>query len=64
MPLYYKLNKQLDGGKLLQDIQKLITSTNNKEGILYIDIRTVSYEDNGPIPKLEYKKTPEQKPQG
>lgn len=64
MPLYYKLNKQLDGAKLLQDIQKLITSTNNKEGILYIDIKTISYENNGPIPKLEYKKTPEQKPQG
>ena len=53
----YKLNKQLSGEKLLKDINRMIQ---NHEGdkdsmILFIEIRSVSYEDNSLIPKLEYK---------
>jgi len=59
-PLYYRLNKPLDGNKILKDIQKLILDTNNtKKDLLYIDTKNISHETNELIPKLEYKKTPE-----
>lgn len=60
MPLYFKIDKQLDGGKILQGIQKLISNNTTRDSILYIEIRNISSEDNSLIPKLEYKKTPEE----
>jgi len=59
----YRLDKKIDGKKILQDIQNLITEFNHKNTkeipLLYIDIKTVSYDDISHIPKLEHKKIPE-----
>lgn len=56
--VYYKLNKNLSGEKIIQDIQKLISSINPqslKDKVLVIQIKDVtdSIGDN-PIPKLPY----------
>ena len=59
----YRLDKKIDGNKILQDIQDLITQFkhNNPDKIplLYVDIRTISYDDTSHIRKLEHKKIPE-----
>jgi hypothetical protein len=61
MPLYFKLDDRIDGGKLLEKIQRLINQTKiTKDSIMVIDIKTISREDNSLIPKLEYKKTPKE----
>lgn len=56
----YTLNKNINGEKLLNDINKLVNefqknNIDNQIPILVIDIRTVTRDDNSLIPKLEYK---------
>jgi len=55
----YRLDKKIDGEKILQDIQDLVTkfaqTNTDKIPILYIDIRTITAEDTSLIPKLEYQ---------
>jgi hypothetical protein len=54
--LAYCLNKNLDGQKILQDIQKLISkSPQNKDLILVIKVQEVGVDNNNLIPKIEYK---------
>lgn len=56
--LAYVLDKEINGEKILKDIQKLIVKFkqhNNSVPILHISIRTISHENNEIIPKLEYK---------
>ena len=58
----YRLDKKIDGEKILKDIQDLVTkftqTNTNKIPILYIDIRTITSEDTSLIPKIEYKECP------
>jgi len=58
----YKLDKKIDGEKILQDIQDLVTKFSHnhpdKIPILYIDIRSISEDNTNLIPKLEYKSCP------
>jgi hypothetical protein len=55
----YKLDKNIDGNKILQDIQKLISknsNTDNKEIVLVISIKQITnHSGDSLIPKLEYK---------
>lgn len=57
--IYYKLDKNIDGNKILQDIQKLISknsNTDNGEIILVISIKKITnHSGDSLIPKLEYK---------
>lgn len=57
--LAYILNQNIDGNKLLSDIQKLISKFQqdnpNVTPIVIVDIKSVSYEDTSLIPKLETK---------
>lgn len=56
--LAYVLDKEINGEKILKDIQKLVVKFKQQSDsvpILHISIRTISQEDNGLIPKLEYK---------
>lgn len=57
--LAYVLNQNIDGNKLIGDIQKLISqfqqSNPNATPILIVDIKTISYDDSSLIPKLEVK---------
>jgi hypothetical protein len=57
--IYYKLDKNLSGEKILQDIQKLIAKNNNNnngELILVISVKQIiNYSGDSLIPKLEYK---------
>jgi hypothetical protein len=57
--LAYTLNKQLDGNKILLDIQNLINQydSGNNEKILVIQIKEIVNDSNAHIPKLEYKDT-------
>jgi hypothetical protein len=54
----YKLDKNIDGEKLLKDVQNLVKKFMQKEPdkipILYIDIRSITREDTSPIPKITY----------
>jgi hypothetical protein len=55
----YKLDKNIDGNKILQDIQKLISknsNVDNKEIVLVISIKQITnHSGDSLIPKLEYK---------
>ena len=55
----YRLDKNIDGQKILADIQNLVQKFMQKESgkipILYIDIRSITREDTSLIPKLEYR---------
>jgi|LakMenE18May11ns_1017448.scaffolds.fasta_scaffold9747482_2 hypothetical protein len=55
----YKLDKNIDGNKILQDIQKLISKNSNidnKEIVLVISIKQITnHSGDSLIPKLEYK---------
>lgn len=55
----YKLDKNIDGNKILQDIQKLISKNsneNNEEIILVISIKKITnHSGDSLLPKLEYK---------
>lgn len=58
--LAYTLDKNIQGEKLLSDINKLISdykkdTNSNSVPILIIDIRTVTRDDNSLVPKLDYK---------
>lgn len=54
--LAYKLSNNIDGNKLISDIQKLITKsvTPDKEYLLVIKIVSIDYNDDAAIPKLTY----------
>jgi hypothetical protein len=55
----YRLDKNIDGEKLINDVQNLVKDFMQKEPdkipILYIDIRTIASEDTSLIPKITYK---------
>ena len=55
----YRLDKNIDGEKLLKDVQNLVKEFMQKQPdkipILYIDIRSITREDTSLIPKIEYK---------
>lgn len=55
--LVYKLDKNIDSGKLLNDIQKLVSQTLNpdKELLLVIRIQEISNSSDAYIPRIEYK---------
>lgn len=55
--LAYKLDKQLNGKKILNDIQNLVNKYNSKiqEKILVIQIKDISMDSTAHIPKIEYK---------
>lgn len=57
--LAYVLNQNIDGNKLIGDIQKLISQFQqqnpNTTPILTIEIKSISYDDTSLIPKLEVK---------
>lgn len=57
--IFYKLDHQIDGQKLLNNIQSIINKfqQNNKDSmpILCISIKTITHEDTSFIPKLEHK---------
>lgn len=54
--LVYKLNKNIDAGKLLNDIQNFVSKNAdpNKEMLLTIRIQEISYSSDSYIPKIEY----------
>lgn len=55
----YSLKNKISGEKLLQEIDRMINKSQEPKDslILYIDVRSVSQENNSLIPKLEYKGT-------
>jgi hypothetical protein len=55
--LNYKLDKKIDGSKLIQDIQELINKVSDKtnEYLLHIEIKKISYDDTTMILKLDHK---------
>jgi hypothetical protein len=57
--IYYNLNKNLEGNKILSDIQKLISQCEQNElsnKVLVVRIETISdYTIDSPILKLEYQ---------
>lgn len=57
--LAYVLNQNIDGNKLINDIQKIISvfqqQNPNATPILTVDIKPISYDDSSLIPKLEVK---------
>lgn len=57
--LCYKLDKNIQGEKILQDIQKLVTNfrKHNTDAvpILCVTIRTITHDDTSLIPKIEYR---------
>jgi hypothetical protein len=57
--IVYKLDKTLDGQKILNDIQNLVNKIqpqNNQDYLLTISIKTITTTDTSHIKKLEYKK--------
>lgn len=54
----YRLDKNIDGEKLLKDVQNLVKEFMQKQPdkipILYIDIRSITREDTSPITKITY----------
>lgn len=55
--IYYKLDKEIPAEKILKDIQKLVTSTQDSfNKILVISIKDVTdYAGDNPLPKITYK---------
>ena len=52
--LYYRLDKNLDGNKIIQDIKRLVEGRENlSNNILQISIKSISHDDTSIIPKLE-----------
>ena len=52
--LYYRLDKNLDGNKIIQDIKRLVEGRENlSNNILQIYIKSISNDDTSIIPKLE-----------
>lgn len=54
--LAYKLNSQIDGGKLLQDVQKLISNEVKPTGeyVLVIKVQEIVYTEDASVPKIEH----------
>ncbi|NDB59759.1 hypothetical protein EB001_15125 [bacterium] len=56
--IYYKLDQQIDGQKLLGSIQELINKfQKNNSGsipILCIGVKSITYDNTTIIPKLEH----------
>lgn len=59
--LYYNLNKQISGEEILRDIQSLINKfskhSQDNNPILCITIKSVSYDTDSFVPKLEHKES-------
>lgn len=57
--IYYNLNKNLEGNKILSDIQQLINQCQQNElsnKVLVVKIESISdYNGDSPILKLEYQ---------
>jgi len=56
--LALKLNQNIDAQKLLNSIQKLVTScvkSPDKEYVLVVRVQEINSNDDSSIPKLEYK---------
>lgn len=56
--LVYKLNQNIDSQRLIEQIQQLVQKKVNspdKEFLLVIDVKEISYSDDSSIPKIEYK---------
>ena len=56
--LYYVLDHQIDGNKILSDIQDLINKeikNNNEKYILVVQIKKVNYTTNELVPKITYE---------
>ena len=57
--IYYTLNTNIDGNKILGDIQKLVNKFPQSElinKVLVIKLETISdHNGDSPLPKLEYK---------
>lgn len=54
--VYYKLDKNLDGNRIIQNIKNLLGGRENlSNSILEIRIKTIEYTDTSMIPKIEYK---------
>jgi hypothetical protein len=53
--LAYRLDKQISAEKIIQDIQKLISSRNKEIDSLVLVISLKNIIDTNPIPKIEYK---------
>ena len=55
--LAYALSENIDGNKLIKDIQQMILQFQeqnpNVSLVLTIDIKKISYDDSSIIPKLE-----------
>ena len=56
--IYDRLNKELSGQKILEDLQKLIhkiNNENNEDLVLVISVqKIINYNGDSPIPKIEY----------
>jgi hypothetical protein len=56
--IYYKLDKELSGQKILEDLQKLISNYNSKDSVLVISVKKIiDYNGDSLLPKLEYRPT-------
>ena len=54
--VYYKLDKNLDGNRIIQDIKRLLVGRENlSNSIVEIRIKSIAYTDTTMIPKIEYK---------
>ena len=54
--VYYKLDKNLDGNRIIQDIKNLLRGRENlPNSILEIRIKTIDHTDTSMILKIEYK---------
>lgn len=53
--IYYRLDKELSGQKILEDLQKLISNYNSKDSVLVISVKKIiDYNGDSLLPKLEY----------
>jgi hypothetical protein len=57
--LAYVLNKQIDGKKILSDIQQLVSkeTTDGNDILLFIQIKRINYTTNDLIPKITHQST-------
>jgi hypothetical protein len=58
--IVYKLNQSINGEKILNDIQKLVSEipldSKSENLLLVISLKTISLTDTSHIKKLEHKK--------
>ena len=57
--LAYILNKQIDGKKILSDIQQLVSkeTTDGNDILLFIQIKRINYTTTDLIPKITHQIT-------